>query len=133
MLTQFGRASRAWRCSPLVLGIALFAGCSGASDSDLAESDSEGFTTGPGIPNADRPASELFTKVSPVMSNRHMNQPAVVNRSLVLAGNGVHEIWNISSPSSPRKMSEMVSPFHDGEAEAHQVSYARFADGSLHF
>jgi YVTN family beta-propeller protein len=123
-----GRSNRA------VLALAILVGCSGQGTGEVDDTGASGVSTkGPGIPNADHPASELFKRISPVMSTRHMNQPAVVNQALVLAGNAVHEIWNISNPTHPVKMSEMVSPFHDGEAEAQQVSYARFADGSLHF
>lgn len=115
----------------LVLG-GLLSACHGDGLSQLESTHREGFVRGPGIPNADRPESELFRPISPVMSNRHMNQPAVVNQSLFLAGNGIHEIWNIVNPEAPVKLSDLVSPFRHGEAESHQVSFSRFSDGSLH-
>jgi cytochrome c peroxidase len=90
------------------------------------------FVAGPGMPNAERPASELFKRISPIMGKRHLNQPAVVNQTLFLGGNGEHEIWNIADPSAPVRLSELLSPHRAGEAESHQLSFARFPDGSLH-
>ncbi len=103
-----------------------------ACASPVTESTTSQFVEGPGIPSADRPASELFERVSPVMGSRHFNQPAVVNQTLFLGGNAVHEMWNISNPSAPVRMSELVSAHSSGEAESHQLTFARFSDGSLH-
>ena len=84
------------------------------------------------VPNRSYPASELFTKISPQMGERHHNQPSVIDGYLLLAGNGVHEFWDISNPYSPVLVSEFYSPHRSGEAESHQVSYAKSADGSLY-
>ena len=84
------------------------------------------------MPNRSYPASELFTQISPQLGERHHNQPTVVDGYLLLAGNGVHEFWDISNPYSPTLVSEFFSPHRFGEAESHQVSYAKFADGSLY-
>ena len=81
------------------------------------------------IPDRSYPSSEVLTRISPQLSDRHHNQPTVVGGYLLLAGNGAHEFWDISDPYSPARVSEMFSPHRFGEAEAHQVSYARFADG----
>ena len=84
------------------------------------------------VPNRSYPASELFTQISPQLGERHHNQPSVIDGYLLLAGNGVHEFWDISNPYSPVRVSEFFSPHRFGEAESHQVSYAKFADGSLY-
>ena len=82
------------------------------------------------VPNQSYLASELYTQISPVMSNRHHNQPYVINGYLFLAGNGIHEIWDISDPYNPSLISEMFSPHRFGEAESHQASFARYPNGS---
>ena len=84
------------------------------------------------VPNRSYPASELFTQISPQLGERHHNQPSVIDGYLLLAGNGAHEFWDISNPYSPALVSEFFSPHRFGEAESHQVSYAKFADGSLY-
>ena len=66
------------------------------------------------------------------MGDRRHNQPSVVNGYLLLAGNGVHEFWDIADPYAPERLSELFSPHRRGQGESHQVSYARFADGSLY-
>lgn len=66
------------------------------------------------------------------MGTISLNQPASVNKTLFLAGNAVHQIWNISNPLAPVMMSELSSPHKNGEAESHQVSFSLFEDGSLH-
>ena len=88
--------------------------------------------TGGQVPNRSYPSSELFTQISPQMSDRSHQQPTVVNGYLLLAGNGVHEFWDISDPYAPVRLSEMFSPHRFGQAESHQVSYAKFPDGSLY-
>ena len=83
------------------------------------------------IPNRSYPSSELFTKISPQLSERPHHQPTVIKGYLLLAGNGVHEFWDISNPYLPVRLSMLFSPHRFGEAESHQVSYAKFPDGSL--
>jgi cytochrome c peroxidase len=121
------------------------------------------YTTGPGVPNAVKPAAtalgaNIITGVSPssganpkVMSpGKHFLFSSIVNKALFIGGNASHEIWNISNPTAPVRMSnpdgacptsataptagtcELVSPFRDGEAESHQHSFSLFPDGSLH-
>ena len=84
------------------------------------------------IPNRSYPSNELFTKISPQLSDRHHNQPTVINGYLLLAGNAVHEFWDISNPYSPVRLSELFSPHRFGEAESHQVSYAKSPNGRLY-
>ncbi len=87
---------------------------------------------GPGIPSNDRPAGDVGRRISPIMGRRPLNQPAAVNGALFLAGNAVHEIWSVATPEAPVRLSELISPHSSGEAESHQLSFARFEDGSLH-
>ena len=99
----------------------------GTSSSDPATPTAEGR-----IPNQSYPSNEEFTKISPKLGDRHHNQPSVINGYLLLAGNGVHEFWDISDPYSPELLSELYSPYRFGDAESHQVSFAKFPDGSLY-
>ncbi len=84
------------------------------------------------VPNRSYAETELYTRISPQLGDRHHNQPTVIDGHLLLAGNGVHEFWDISDPYSPVRLSEFSSPHRSGQAESHQVSYARFPDGSLY-
>ena len=84
------------------------------------------------IPNLSYPPSQLFQQISPQMTSLHLNQPSVYNGYLMLAGNAVHEVWDISNPYAPVSVATMTSPFADGEAESHQVSYGRMADGTTY-
>ena len=84
------------------------------------------------IPNRSYPSNELFTKISPQLSDRRHNQPTVINGYLLLAGNAVHEFWDISNPYSPVRLSELFSPHRFGDAESHQVSYAKSPNGRLY-
>lgn len=81
------------------------------------------------IPNLTYAPSELFKQISPKLSSLHLNQPSVYNGYLILAGNGVHEVWDISNPYNPVKKATMNSPFAAGEAESHQVTYAKMTNG----
>ena len=83
-------------------------------------------------PNQSYLPGEVLTQISPQLGDRRHNQPTVVNGYLLLAGNGVHEFWDISDPYAPTRLSELFSPHRRGQGESHQVSYARFADGSLY-
>ena len=127
------------------------------------ETSRQAFTTGPGIPNAVKPSgttlgANIVTSVTPsnsanpkVMSpGKHFLFSSIVNKALFIGGNASHEIWNISNPTSPVRMTnpsgtcptsataptpgscELVSPFRGGEAESHQHSFSLFPDGSIH-
>lgn len=84
------------------------------------------------IPNLAYPTNQLFKQISPQLSTRHLNQPSVFNGYLMLAGNGVHEVWDIANPYAPQLKTTMTSPFAAGEAESHQVTYGRRADGTTY-
>src|SRR5262245_66647930 len=84
------------------------------------------------IPNLSYPTNELFKQISPQLSTLHLNQPSVFNGYLILAGNAVHEVWDISNPYAPVHKSTMTSPFAAGEAESHQVTSSRRANGTTY-
>jgi hypothetical protein len=69
--------------------------------------------------------------VSPTLESEHHNQPSVINGYLALTGDARFSIYDISDPSAPEQLSFRVSP-NDcpgcGEAEGHQVSYAKYGD-----
>lgn len=83
------------------------------------------------IPNQIYPSSHLFTQISAQMSSKHHNQPAVIHGYVLLAGNAEHEFWDISDPYHPVRLSEFRSPHNGGEAESHQISFAKYSDGRL--
>lgn len=63
-----------------------------------------------------------------------MNQPSVFNGYAILAGNAVHEVWDISDPTTPVFEAEMISTHStEGEAESHQVTYGRDGAGNYYF
>jgi Bacterial Ig-like domain/LVIVD repeat len=74
--------------------------------------------------------------ISPTLESEHHNQPAVVNGYLQLTGNARFSTYDISDPTAPRQLSERVSPDNcatcgpagSGEAEAHQVGFAKYGD-----
>jgi len=84
------------------------------------------------IPNLTYTQAELFKQISPKLSSLHLNQPTVYNGYLILAGNGVHEIWDIANPYAPVKRKTITSPFAAGEAESHQVTYSRTTNGTCY-
>ncbi len=81
------------------------------------------------IPNLTYASTQVFKRISGQLSSLHLNQPSVFNGYLVLAGNAVHEVWDISNPYAPVRRATMTSPHAAGEAESHQVTYARTAGG----
>lgn len=84
------------------------------------------------IPNRTYAPAEQFTAISPQLSSLHLNQPSVYNGYLILAGNAVHEVWDIANPYAPVLRSTFQSNFRSGEAESHQVTYSRRADGTAY-
>ena len=83
------------------------------------------------IPDQSYSTALLHEIVSPQMGRVPHNQPHVVDGYLLLAGNGFHTFWDIADPLAPRKLSEMLSPFGDGEAESHTITFARDGGGRL--
>lgn len=84
------------------------------------------------LPHRDFPADEVGQIISPQMGERHMNQPSVFNGYAVLAGNAIHEIWDISDPYQPQFRAEMISQHAAGEAESHQVTYGQDVLGNFY-
>lgn len=85
------------------------------------------------IPNQAYPTNQLFKQISLQLTSLHLNQPSVYNGYLILGGNGVHEVWSIANPYAPVFKARMTSPHSSGEAEAHQVTYGRLANGTTYF
>lgn len=87
------------------------------------------------IPNQSYSVDEQWTIINSQMSNRHMNQPSIFNGYAILAGNGAHEVWDISNPYAPTFKAEMISPYYDPEreAESHQITYGRDFEGNYYF
>ncbi len=82
------------------------------------------------IPNRGYAAQELYRQIGPDLSlGVHHNQSCVVDGYLFISGNGHQEIWDISDPYAPAQVAAMDSPHNAGEAEGHQVSFARYPDG----
>jgi hypothetical protein len=84
------------------------------------------------IPNLTYQPAEQFTAISPQLSSLHLNQPSVYNGYVIFAGNAVHEVWDIANPYAPEKKATFQSNFRSGEAESHQVTYARRPDGTAY-
>ena len=84
------------------------------------------------IPNLTYTPEQQFTAISPQLSSLHLNQPSVYNGYVIFAGNGVHEVWDIANPYAPEKRATFQSNFRFGEAESHQVTYARKPDGTAY-
>lgn len=74
--------------------------------------------------------------VSPTLESEHHNQPHIINGYLQLTGNARFSTYDISDPASPQQISVIVSPDdcatcgpkNEGEAEGHQVSFAKYGD-----
>jgi hypothetical protein len=67
--------------------------------------------------------------ISPTLESEHHNQPAVINGYLQITGNSMFSIYDISDPTDPALMSTRQSPDYCtpcGEAEGHQVSFAKY-------
>lgn len=84
-----------------------------------------------GMPNRSYPVNEIHQQISSNMSHHvHINQPHVVNGYLWLSGNAHQEVWDISDPYQPQMVAAVDSPHGNGEAEGHQLSFAKRDDGS---
>jgi hypothetical protein len=91
------------------------------------------------IPNEEQPADKVNVPkddwedglISPTLESEHHNQPAVINGYLQLTGNSRFSIYDISDPTAPVQLSDNVSPKdckQCGEAEGHEVSFAKYGD-----
>ncbi len=77
------------------------------------------------VPDRSYPPSQVNTVISPDMGDDDHNQPSIIDGYLMIAGNAAHELWDISDPFSPVRLSTFESVHADGEAESHQVAFAR--------
>lgn len=68
--------------------------------------------------------------ISPtLLKGIHLNQPSVVNGYLVIGGNEIFYIYDVSNPTAPKLISTMKTPGGRGaEAETHTISYARYGN-----
>ncbi|HVY37602.1 MAG TPA: Ig-like domain-containing protein [Polyangia bacterium] len=72
--------------------------------------------------------------ISPtLLGGTHLNQPAVFNGYLMVAGNEDFFFYDVSDATSPKQLSKMSTPGRraGGEAESHTISFAR--DGSTFY
>ena len=83
------------------------------------------------VPNRSWDEADRGQLISPDLGDQPMNQPSVVHRQLLLAGNGHFELWDISDPTAPSLTSSFDSPHADGEAESHAVALAKDPDGRV--
>ncbi len=91
------------------------------------------------IPNDPQPASAVNADkntwqqglVSPsLLEGKQINQPAVINGYMLVAGNEDFWFYDVSNPKSPQELSAFSTPNRraGGEAESHTVSFARRGD-----
>jgi hypothetical protein len=91
------------------------------------------------IPNDPQPPSTVNLPkdqwpnglISPTLESEHHNQPSVINGYLALTGNSRFSIYDISDPTQPEQLAFRKSPrdcTQCGEAEGHQVSYAKYGN-----
>ncbi len=69
--------------------------------------------------------------ISDTLEFGHHNQPSIINGYLQLTGNALLAMYDISDPTQPEQLSFRESPghcAHCGEAEGHQVSFAKYGD-----
>jgi len=69
--------------------------------------------------------------ISPsLLGGTHLNQPAVFNGYLMVAGNEDFFFYDVSNAASPKQVSKMSTPNRrvGGEAESHTISFARAGD-----
>jgi hypothetical protein len=69
--------------------------------------------------------------ISPsLLGGTHLNQPAVFNGYLMVAGNEDFFFYDVSNATSPKQLSKLSTPNRrvGGEAESHTISFARSGD-----
>lgn len=89
------------------------------------------------IPNEPQDPSRVSTDnnnwqvglISETLESGHHNQPSIINGYLMLSGNSLMAMYDISDPTDPEQLSFEKSPGAGaGEAEGHQVSFAKYGD-----
>ncbi len=132
---------RARKSAALIVALSSVAACSGEPSRDENAPPYRGSRAAPEgvIPNDEQPASKVDVAeddwanglVSSTLESEHHNQPAVINGYLQLTGNARFSIYDVSDPTEPRQLSVSVSPedcSSCGEAEGHQVSFAKYGN-----
>ena len=111
-------------------GGAQTSGGTGGTPDDAPPAAPEGI-----IPNDPQDPSTVGTTnndwpdglISDTLESGHHNQPSIINGYLFLSGNSLMAMYDISDPTSPERLSYEESPGHtSGEAEGHQVSFAKY-------
>jgi MYXO-CTERM domain-containing protein len=78
------------------------------------------------LPDRSYSLEQRFATISPELGGDEThNQPAVMNGYLMLAGNGIFSLWDISDPFDPVQVSHFESPHNEDTAESHQISFMR--------
>lgn len=81
------------------------------------------------LPDRSYALEQRFATISPELGGDEThNQPAVMNGYLMLAGNGIFSLWDISDPFDPVQVSHFASPHNEDTAESHQISFMRRGD-----
>ncbi len=114
---------------------------SGASDGSGGAPEDDGPAAAPegSIPNDSYPEDVANPSqnnwrdglISPTLEFEHHNQPSIINGYLQINGNSRFSIYDISDPTDPQQLSHVLSPDDCtpcGEAEGHQVSFAKYGD-----
>lgn len=86
----------------------------------------------PELPDRSYGADQVGHTIGPQMEEAHHNQPSVVQGALLLAGDGVHALYDIADPFRPVRLAGFESPHHEGEAESHQTAFLRDTDGTVY-
>ncbi|NQZ82846.1 MAG: Ig-like domain-containing protein [Colwellia sp.] len=59
----------------------------------------------------------------------HHNQAHAHGGFVVISGNAKQYVWDISDPRNPYQRETLLSPYRSGEAEGHQLSFAKYPNG----
>lgn len=82
--------------------------------------------------NIDTTQINLNISRSVDIGSKHHNQPHFANGHLIFTGNGVHDIFDICNPASPRHIVTLQSEHRYGEVEFHSVSFSKDLNSSIY-
>lgn len=107
------------------------AGAGGGGGTGGQQEEDEGPPATPEGKLPNDPYPEAPALISPTLEFRHHNQPSVINGYLQLSGNALISFYDLSDPTDPKPLAFRESPGHCkdggcGEAEGHQVSFAKY-------
>lgn len=112
-------------------GTANVGGADDLLDEELPAAEPEGVIPSQAYPESliDLPRENWADGlISPTLESEHHNQPAIINGYLQLTGNARFSIYDISDPTQPEQLEVEESEDNNGEAEGHQVSFAKYGD-----